>query len=126
MCPFYRGKITPCGRWTSFHSAAAGGVRYTIMLEEFRYLLSPINVKQHPEWGAYIELIDYEHKDYIEYVLCEYFDLEYAFSSNEDDTGNYILYFAENAAFDSVDKAVNEINQYHKINNKEYKVAPYT
>ena len=96
------------------------------MLEEFRYLLSPINVKQHPEWGAYIELIDYEHKDYIEDVLCEYFDLEYAFSSNEDDTGNYILYFAENAAFDSVDKAVSEINQYHKINNKEYKVAPYT
>ncbi|KZN48596.1 hypothetical protein N474_18690 [Pseudoalteromonas luteoviolacea CPMOR-2] len=96
------------------------------MLEEFRYILSPIRVKQHAEWGPYIELIDYEHLDYIDDVLCECFDLDCAFFLNEDVTGKYILYFAENATFDVVEKAVNEINEYHKVNNKEYKVAPYT
>ncbi|KID56533.1 hypothetical protein JF50_11350 [Pseudoalteromonas luteoviolacea] len=96
------------------------------MLEEFRYILSPLNVKKHPEWGAFIELIDYEHRDYIEDVLCEHFDLDYAFSSNEYVTGDYVLYFSANATFEAVEKAVNEINHYHNINNKEYKVAPYT
>ena len=96
------------------------------MLEEFRYILSPISVKSHPEWGAYIELIDYEHRDYIEDVLCEHFDLDYAFCSNEDATGDYVLYFAEKASIEAVERAVSKINEFHKVNKIDYKVAPYT
>jgi hypothetical protein len=47
------------------------------MLDEFRYILSEIKVVEHPEWGASIELIDYEHRDYIEDVFTEHFDLEH-------------------------------------------------
>lgn len=42
------------------------------MLDEFRYILLPISIKMHPEWGAYIELIDCEHRDYIEDVFHPY------------------------------------------------------
>ena len=96
------------------------------MLDEFRYILSPISVKLHPEWGAYIQLIDYEHRDYIEDVLCEHFELDYAFCSNEYVTGEYILYFAENSTLEAVEKAVDEINEYHKTTDDKYKVVPYT
>lgn len=96
------------------------------MLEEFRYILSKIEVTQHPEWGASIKLIDYEHRDYIEDVLCEKFDLEYDFCSNEDVTGDYVLYFGNVATFEQVKKVVDQINEYHSVNQKEYKVAPYT
>jgi len=93
-----------------------------MLLDEFRYILSKIEVKEHPKWGASIELIDYEHRDYIDDVLCGIFDLEYAFSSNEDSTGHYILYFAENATFEKVNAVVTEINRYHLENDKEYDV----
>ena len=94
------------------------------MREELRYILSSISVKSHPEWGAYIELIDYEHRDYIEDVLCENFNLDYAFCLNEDITGGYVLYFAENASIEAVEKSVSEINEFHKINEINYNVSP--
>jgi len=96
------------------------------MLEKFRYILSKIEVIRHPERGASIQLIDYEHLDYIEDVLCEKFDLEYDFCSNEDVTGDYVLYFGKVATFEQVKRAVEEINEYQSTNKKEYKVAPYT
>jgi hypothetical protein len=72
-----------------------------MMLEEFRYILSELNVGQDPTWGAFVELIDFEHRDYIEDVFIEIFDVEYSFSTNEDASGKYILYFEENASYES-------------------------
>ena len=95
------------------------------MFDEFRYILSKIEVKEHVEWGASIELIDYDHKDYIEDVLCEKFGLEYAFSSNKDITGGYVLYFCKSTTFDQVKNAVAKINNYHGLQSREFKVAPY-
>jgi len=93
------------------------------MLDEFRYILSKIEVKEHSEFGASIELIDYEHRDYIEDVLCEKFNLESAFVSNEDITGDYVIYFAEKATIDQVKSVVAEINRYHIENDKEFTVV---
>ena len=95
------------------------------MFDEFRYILSKIEVKEHVEWGVSIELIDYDHKDYIEDVLCEKFGLEYEFSSNKDITGGYVLYFCKSATFDQVKNAVAKINNYHELQSREFKVAPY-
>ncbi|WP_220465379.1 MULTISPECIES: hypothetical protein, partial [unclassified Colwellia] len=101
-------------------------VRYTIMLDEFRYILTEIKVVADPKWGASIELIDYEHRDYIEDVLTEHFDLESAFQSNEDVTNDYVLYFCDNASFDQVAEVVKKINEYHRVNDKEYAIVGYT
>jgi len=96
------------------------------MLDEFRYILSEIKVVEHPEWGASIELIDYEHRDYIEDVFTEHFDLEHAFSSREDVTNDYVLYFCENATVEQVADVVKQINEYHRSNDKEYPIVGYT
>lgn len=92
------------------------------MLNKFRYILSPIALQVDENWGAYIQLIDYEHRDYIEDVLCEYFDIEYSFRSNEDNTGDYVLYFENKYKFKTIEKAITQINEYHKINEREYEV----
>ena len=101
-------------------STFRGQHQYTTMLKEFEYILSEIRVETHPEWGAFIRLIDDLHQDYIEDVLNEIFDLEYAFFDNDEETGNCLLYFDKNATFDQVKNIVDEINLYHKKNNKDY------
>jgi hypothetical protein len=93
-----------------------------MLLDEFRYLLSKIEVIEHPKRGASIKLIDWEHHDYIDDVLCEKFDLDYASSSHDEVTGSYIMYFDENVSSEKVNAVVNEINRYHFENDKEYNV----
>ena len=93
-----------------------------MLLDEFRYILSTIEAKEHPKWGASIELIDWEHRDYIDDVLVEIFDLEYSFSSHDEKTGFYTLYFVENATLEKIKAVVTEINRYHLENDKEYDV----
>ena len=90
------------------------------MLEEFRYILSEIKVALDPKWGACVELIDYEHRDYIEDVMIEVFDTEYSFTSHDETTGKYSLYFEKNASFEQVSKVVEQINEYHKKHNVEF------
>jgi hypothetical protein len=90
------------------------------MLEEFRYILSEIKVALDPKWGACVELIDYEHRDYIEDVMIEVFDTEYSFTSHDEITGKYSLYFEKNASFEQVSKVVEQINEYHKKYNVEF------
>jgi hypothetical protein len=97
-----------------------------MMLEEFRYILSELNVGQHTTWGAFVELIDFEHRDYIEDVFIEIFDVEYSFSTNEDVSGKYILYFEENASYERVNRVVEQINEYHKKYDKEFDLPSST
>nr|WP_306287436.1 hypothetical protein [Pseudoalteromonas sp. WY3] len=84
--------------------------------------MSKIEVKEHPKFGASIELIDYEHRDYIEDVLCEKFDLDNAFVSNEDVTGDYVIYFGSKASIEQVKSVVAEINN-HTENDREFDVV---
>ncbi|VAW64406.1 hypothetical protein MNBD_GAMMA11-579 [hydrothermal vent metagenome] len=90
------------------------------MLEEFKYLLSEITVYESKEHGATIKLTDYEHSDYIEDVLVEYFDIEYEYKICNHEKSEYILCFAKKATTKQVEKAVIEINSYHNENRKIY------
>ena len=90
------------------------------MLEEFQYILSEIKVTQDPKWGACVELIDFEHRDYIEDVMIEVFDIEYSFTAHDESTGKYSLYFEKHASFEQVSKVVEQINEYHKKYNIEF------
>ena len=90
------------------------------VLPEFKYLLSPISTYVVPEWGVAIKLIDYEHRDYIEDVLAEHFDLETPFSSDADITHEYVLYFDEKITIDVANAAIKVINEYHASNKDLY------
>ena len=68
-----------------------------------------------------IELIDYEHRDYIEDVISEKFDIETT-TINEDLIGRYILCFPKTLSFKKIESVVSEINRYHLENGKEYGV----
>ena len=97
------------------------GVRYTVVLDKFRHILSKIELKEDSEIGLSIKLIDYEHRDYIEDVLCEQFDIE-TNTINEDISNDFILTFPGPVLLEKIEKAVKEINRYHLESNKEYDV----
>jgi hypothetical protein len=52
--------------------------------------------------------------------MIEVFDTEYSFTSHDEITGKYSLYFEKNASFEQVSKVVEQINQYHKKYNVEF------
>jgi hypothetical protein len=41
-------------------------------------------------------------------------------------TKDYVLYFCENATVEQVKEVANIINEYHRVNDKEYPIAGYT
>lgn len=70
--------------------------------------------------GPVLKLDDWEHKDYIEDVLAEHFDIEYDYSAQDEETGNYSLYFLGAAELDNIQKAVETINSYHSSSKELY------
>ena len=90
------------------------------MQNGFKYLLSKLSVTKSKDHGATIKLIDYEHTDYIEDVLAEYYDIEYEYKIMNEEENEYILCFANKATTEQVEKAVKLINSYHTENGKLY------
>ena len=89
-------------------------------MSDYRYLLRRLELKTDSEFGLYIELTDYEHFDYIDDVLTEVFNIEYSFRTQENDEAPCFVYFEEKSLKLDVEKAIDEINEYHKLNKKEY------
>ena len=87
------------------------------MISEFKYLLSNIREHVDDEHGLALTLIDYEHRDYIEDVLIEIFDIEYEYCQ-EKDNGNFVLYFGGSVSRAKLSHTLNEINEYHKTQGK--------
>ncbi len=90
------------------------------MREELKYLLSEISASESKEHGVIIKLINYEHTDYIEDILTEYFDIEYEYKIINDEENEYILCFAKKATAKQVEEAIKKINNYHNANCKLY------
>lgn len=89
------------------------------MKDDSRYVLSKIEAVKHESWGPSIELINFEHCDYIEDVLAEVFDVEYSFYQTDNDE-EYTLFFDDNISFELLCKIIVEVNIYHETNKKEY------
>jgi len=90
------------------------------MKSDFKNLLSPIQAYEDKEHGVVLKLLDYEHRDYIEDVLLECFNLETPVVTDENITGEYLLYFGKNTTLAQVNKVTRIINEHHNINKKLY------
>lgn len=73
-----------------------------------------------PEHGPVLDLDDWEHRDYIEDVLAEHFDIEYEYVVEGEQFGKHTLYFSENTGLKALEKAISEINRHHSSTNVLY------
>ncbi|GAB2192091.1 hypothetical protein MAH1_37000 [Sessilibacter sp. MAH1] len=60
-----------------------------------------------------LELDDWNHRDYIEYVLVEHFDIDYEYLVEDDKSGKYTLYFCESNKVADIENAIEAINKHH-------------
>ncbi|MFC4701727.1 hypothetical protein ACFO4O_16345 [Glaciecola siphonariae] len=90
------------------------------MSDHFEYILSQLKISEDDEWGLCIELIDYEHFDYIDDVITEIFDIEYSFCVMDESEGKFIMYFKDDVTKCLLVDAVSKINRHHKFEKKEY------
>jgi len=72
--------------------------------------------------GPFLELDDWNHRDYIADVLSEHFELDYEFLGKDVDPERYTLYFLESTDIASIQKAIIEINIYHASSTELYEV----
>jgi hypothetical protein len=82
--------------------------------------LTEIKLEVDTEYGPLIRLIDFDHTDYIEDVLCEVFGVEYEYKVVDDEKGIYILYFGLAASMINVGSVIKDINNKHATTAKLY------
>ncbi|WP_444939357.1 hypothetical protein [Microbulbifer sp. JMSA002] len=68
-------------------------------------------------------LDDWEHRDYIEDVLCEHFDIEYEYTVEDEVSGKYTLYFGTKVGVTNLQGAIKEINHHHSSKIELYNVV---
>jgi len=86
---------------------------------KFRKLLS-ITLDQ--EYGPILVLEDLEHRDYIEDVLCEHYDIEYEYMTEDNASGKNTLYFGPKANVGAIQRAIEKINYHHSTQQELYSV----
>ncbi|WP_100658739.1 hypothetical protein [Alteromonas flava] len=89
------------------------------MKKEFQYLLSEITIETDPKTGPILNLIDWHHRDYIEDVLIEVFNIEFDYLVENDDE-SVTLYFTDKADLNALISTVDQINEFHKSKNREF------
>jgi len=67
-----------------------------------------------------LDLDDWEHRDYIEDVLAEHFDIEYEYVVEDERSGKNTLYFSENMDLKALEKAISEIDRHHSSTSELY------
>ena len=80
-----------------------------------------LELKIAPERGIVLVLDDLEHRDYIEDVLVERFDIEYEYFVKDEKSGMNTLYFADTTDIKALEKAISEINKHHSSSSELYK-----
>lgn len=80
-----------------------------------------LELKIAPERGIVLVLDDSEHRDYIEDVFVEHFDIEYEYFVKDEKSGINTLYFADTTDIKTLEKAISEINKHHFSSSDLYK-----
>ncbi|WP_215395985.1 hypothetical protein [Rheinheimera oceanensis] len=80
-----------------------------------------LELKIAPERGIVLVLDDLEHRDYIEDVLVEHFDIEYEYFVKDEKSGINTLYFADTTDIIALEKTISEINKHHSSSSELYK-----
>ncbi|MCH8499076.1 MAG: hypothetical protein LAT63_11405 [Marinobacter sp.] len=79
-----------------------------------------LELRIEPEHGKVLVLDDWEHRDYIEDVLAEHFDIEYEYFVEDQKSGKNTLYFSEKTDLKALEKAIAEINMHHSSSSDLY------
>ena len=73
-----------------------------------------------PVQGPVLELDDWNHRDYIEDVLAEHFDIDYEYLIEDEKSGKYTLYFCESNKVADIENAIEAINKHHESSQELY------
>lgn len=69
-----------------------------------------------------MDLDDWNHRDYIEDVLAEHFDIKYEYLIEDEQSGRYTLYFSESAEVVGIENVIEVINKYHASSPDLYEI----
>ena len=75
-----------------------------------------------PEQGPVLDLDDWNHRDYIEDVLAEHFDIDYEYLVEDEKSGKYSLYFCGPEKSAVIESAIEAINKHHASSTALYEV----
>jgi len=75
-----------------------------------------------PVQGPVLDLDDWNHRDYIEDVLAEHFDIDYEYLIEDEKSGKYTLYFCDSAKVSDIQSAIEAINYHHSVSSELYEV----
>lgn len=67
-------------------------------------------------------LENWEHRDYIEDVLCEHYDIEYEYMSEDEISGKNTLYFGSKMKLSTIKNVIEKINFYHADKKEFYSI----
>ena len=81
-----------------------------------------LELKVDPENGLVLELDDWNHRDYIEDVLAEHFDIEYEYLVEDEKSDKHTLYFFDSVEQSVLEKAIEVINKYHASSKELFEV----
>ena len=73
-----------------------------------------------PDQGLVLDLNDRNHRDYIEDVLAEHFDIDYEYLIEDEKSGRYTLYFCDSAKEIDIFNAIDAINKHHSSSSELY------
>ena len=68
-------------------------------------------------------LQDWDHRDYIEDVLCEHYDIEYEYMVEDEISGSNTLYFGTKISAESLQGVIEKINEHHATKKELYNVV---
>jgi hypothetical protein len=68
-------------------------------------------------------VLDWDHRDYIEDVLAEHFDIDYEYLIEDEKSGRYTLFFRDSAEVSDIESAIVAINIHHTSSTELYEVV---
>lgn len=83
-------------------------------------LLKELRISCDPDFGMCLELFSWDHLDYIEDILAEYFDIEYEFKIQDSENSRYALLFGNSVEESILENALLAINRYHAYSRQLY------
>lgn len=79
-----------------------------------------LELRIEPAHGKVLVLDDSEHRDYIEDVLAEHFDIEHEYFVEDQKSGKNTLCFSEKTGLKVLETAIAEINRHHSSSSDLY------
>jgi hypothetical protein len=73
--------------------------------------------------GLVLDLDNWDHRDYIEDVLAEHFDIDYEYLIEDEKSGKYTLFFCDSAQVSDIEGAIAAINIHHASSTELYEVV---